>query len=172
MTSLDTGNPSECPTCGSPSSVAETRTLPGAIRRRRKCTVATCDARWTTYELRVFHQAPPNHALIAISGTQAAALRRALTVFSGLLGAPPRGQQGATATAADLTPLDVPTNEPVILDTPGRDHRMESKSARALRMREEFPGLTQAEIARRVGLDDATVSKLFRRERERREAQS
>lgn len=42
----------ECPRCGSRSAVIDTRRFPnGFLRRRRKCIVAECGARWTTAEI-------------------------------------------------------------------------------------------------------------------------
>lgn len=40
-----------CPTCGSRTTVVETRAVGASTRRRRRCTVTTCDGKVTTIEV-------------------------------------------------------------------------------------------------------------------------
>ena len=40
-----------CPTCGAATSVQETRSIPGGLRRRRRCVSTSCDGRLCTLEL-------------------------------------------------------------------------------------------------------------------------
>lgn len=48
-----------CPTCGSPTSVSETRRTDAGARRRRCCDNVACNARVTTYEVIVHQQLQP-----------------------------------------------------------------------------------------------------------------
>jgi hypothetical protein len=40
----------ECPGCGFPTEVDETRSIKGGLRRRRRCTSPTCGEKMTTLE--------------------------------------------------------------------------------------------------------------------------
>lgn len=40
-----------CPSCGKPSLVLDTRTVGGYVRRRRKC--ETCPEKWSTLEIHI-----------------------------------------------------------------------------------------------------------------------
>jgi hypothetical protein len=42
-----------CPLCGGKSTVADSRTFGGPLRRRRKCLTPACGRRWSTYEVPV-----------------------------------------------------------------------------------------------------------------------